>query len=84
MHNFLWGNYHFLVTTLEGPQCIVDKSSKEILARGRAPPQPFMAMPGFWEHLVTHSLPKSLKRGSVYKIFNYRHIYNNFGGQINW
>ena len=42
--------------TLEGPQGIVDKSSKKILARGRAPP-PFLAMPGFWEHLVLQPLP---------------------------
>ena len=34
----------------------MDKSSKEILARGRATP-PFLAMPGFWEHMVLQPLP---------------------------
>ena len=43
--------------TLEGPQGIVDKSSKKILARGRAPP-PFLAMPGFWVHMVPQLIPK--------------------------
>ena len=33
--------------TLGGPQCIVDKSSKKVLARGRAPP-PFLAFGGIW------------------------------------
>ena len=40
-----------------GPQCIVDKSSKKILARGRTPTHPFLAMPGFSDHLYPHPLP---------------------------
>ena len=31
---------------------------KKILARGRAPPPPFLAMPGFWVHMVPKPTPK--------------------------
>ena len=55
-----WGEiitFWWWMITLEGPQCIVDKSSKKILARGRTPTHPFLAMPGFSDHLYPHPLP---------------------------
>ena len=42
----------------EGPQCIVDNSSKKILARGRPTPLGLFQH-AFGEHLVTQSLPKN-------------------------
>ena len=44
------------MSTLEGPQCIVDKSSKNILARGRVPP-PISGNAGIWSphpYLINH------------------------------
>ena len=53
-----WGEiitFWWWMITLEGPQCFVDKSSKKILARGRAPP--LLTFPALWEHLVLQPLP---------------------------
>ena len=53
-----WGNYHFLVMNdhLWGPSVYGDKSFTKIQARVRPPP--IKAMPGFWEGMVGHPIPK--------------------------
>ena len=50
--------------TFGGLQCIVDKSFKKILARGRAPP--FLAMPGFLRTFGPPTSPLSSQQGLLW------------------
>ena len=64
--DMVWGNLSLLGDkwalwrALTALQCIVDKFSKKIQARGRAPPS--LAMPAFWVHMVPQPLPYQANR----------------------
>ena len=52
------GNYHFLVINdhFGGPSGHCGQILQKNPGKGQSPP-PFLAMPGFWEHLVLQPLP---------------------------
>ena len=64
--DMVWGNLSLLGDkwalwrALTALQCIVDKFSKKIQARGRAPPS--LAKPAFWVHMVPQPLPYQANR----------------------